>query len=123
VSDPTRAELKDRLGRIAVRAGEFQARAERAEAERDAALAEVARLRAALEQIRRETIEACAKVVDKQASIRRMRAHAFDDDSDRADGCAKVDDIEREEGEATLLEYTAARVRALPFTRAAKEKP
>ena len=68
------------------------------------------------------TIETCAKVVDKQASVHRMRAQAFADDSDRADGGAQGDDIECEEQAAELLEYVATRVRALAL-RTSEARP
>lgn len=58
-------------------------------------------------------LEAAALAVDKQASIRRMRGQSFADDSDRADGEAQADDIEREEEIAEALEYAATRIRAL----------
>lgn len=59
----------------------------------------------------REENEACAGIADREASIRRMRAQSFADDSDRADGEAQADDIEREEAIADALEYVAARMR------------
>lgn len=58
-------------------------------------------------------LETGAEVVDKQASIHRMRAQSFADDSDRADGEAQADDIEREEKAAEMLEYVASRIRAM----------
>ncbi len=74
------------------------------------------------DRVRRETVGACAKVVEKQASIHRMRAQTFADDGDRADEEARADDIDRAEAAAEALEYAASRVRALataPFTRKA----
>lgn len=64
-----------------------------------------------MNEIRAEEREACAAIVDHQASVRRMRAQVFEDDSDRADGEAQADDVEREETIANALEFVAARVR------------
>jgi hypothetical protein len=69
-------------------------------------------------------LETGAHVVDRYASIHRMRAQSFADDSDRADGEAQADDVEREEKAAELLEYVASRIRAmLPRQRSAAAKP
>ena len=77
---------------------------------------ELPSLLALLADVRRDSIEMAASVVDKQASIHRMRAQAFADDSDRADGSAQADDIDTAETFAELLGYVAGRIRALPFT-------
>ncbi len=71
-----------------------------------------ARLVEEFAHVRAEERDACAKVVEKQASINRMRMQALADDSDRMDGGAQTDDIDRAEEAAEVLEYTAMRVRA-----------
>jgi len=64
-----------------------------------------------LTEVRAEERSVCAAIVERQASIHRMRAQSYADDGDRADGEAQSDDIEREESIAEALEYVASRMR------------
>lgn len=70
-------------------------------------------LRAAEARGRERGLELAEAAVAKVASIHRMRAQAFSDDSDRADSEAQTDDIECEETKAEVAEYAASRIRAL----------
>lgn len=63
-------------------------------------------------EVRAAANEEAAKVVEKQASIHRMRAQVFADDADRADGEAQQDDVEYEEKIAAAFEYLASRIRS-----------
>ena len=57
--------------------------------------------------------EEAAAECERIASIHRMRAAAFADDSDRADSEAQSDDIDRNESQAAARDYAAMRIRAL----------
>jgi hypothetical protein len=67
---------------------------------------------ALLRAVAAEEREACEATVAKVASVHRMRAQSYLDDSDRADAESVEDDIAIEEVKADAVEYAASRIRA-----------